>query len=196
MAGHLDNEDLEQIDTDNLEDMDLKSHVAMLIMRMKRFIKKIRRNLNFNGKETVGLDKTKKGLQVETLANALVVQDGIGSYDWSFQAEEDHTNFALMAYTSQELIRETKLIVWDEAPMINRLAYEAFGGTLRDICTEDEDEINDFADWIMNIGEGKIDGKNDGHAKVEFPEEMPIPDFNDHIESLITETYDNWQHNL
>nr|GEZ65299.1 putative ribonuclease H-like domain-containing protein [Tanacetum cinerariifolium] len=32
--------------------------------------------------------------------NALVVQDGTGGYDWSFQAEE-LTNFALMAYTSQ-----------------------------------------------------------------------------------------------
>ncbi|GKB21066.1 hypothetical protein Tco_0854989 [Tanacetum coccineum] len=38
---------------------------------------------------------------VETPANALVVQDGIGGYDWSFQAEEGLTNFALMAYTSQ-----------------------------------------------------------------------------------------------
>ncbi|GJS49766.1 putative ribonuclease H-like domain-containing protein [Tanacetum coccineum] len=28
-------------------------------------------------------------------------QDGIGGYDWSFQAEEGITNFALMAYTSQ-----------------------------------------------------------------------------------------------
>ncbi|GJR29568.1 putative ribonuclease H-like domain-containing protein [Tanacetum coccineum] len=33
--------------------------------------------------------------------NALVVQDGIGGYDWSFQAEEGITNFSLMAYTSQ-----------------------------------------------------------------------------------------------
>nr|GEV32905.1 retrovirus-related Pol polyprotein from transposon TNT 1-94 [Tanacetum cinerariifolium] len=33
--------------------------------------------------------------------NALVVQDGIGGYDWSFHAEEGLTNFALMAYTSQ-----------------------------------------------------------------------------------------------
>ncbi|GKF87770.1 hypothetical protein Tco_0258647, partial [Tanacetum coccineum] len=33
--------------------------------------------------------------------NALVVQDGIGGYDWSFQAEEGITNFALMDYTSQ-----------------------------------------------------------------------------------------------
>ncbi|GJT33821.1 hypothetical protein Tco_0924240 [Tanacetum coccineum] len=55
----LDNEDLEQIDTDDLEEMDLKWQVAMLTMRVKRFLKKIGRNLNFNGKETVGFDKTK-----------------------------------------------------------------------------------------------------------------------------------------
>ncbi|GJZ06267.1 putative ribonuclease H-like domain-containing protein [Tanacetum coccineum] len=128
----LDNEDLEQIDTDDLEEMDLKWQVAMLTMRVKRFLKKTRRNLNFNGKETVGFDKTKvecynchrrghfarecraprnqgnrngdaprRIVPVETPANALVVQDGIGGYDWSFQAEEGITNFALMAYTSQ-----------------------------------------------------------------------------------------------
>ncbi|GJT75732.1 ATP-dependent DNA helicase PIF1-like protein [Tanacetum coccineum] len=61
---------------------------------------------------------------------------------------------------------------------------------------EDAEDINDFADWILSIGEGKIGGKNDGHAPVEFPKEMLIPDSNDHIESLITETYDNWQNNL
>ncbi|GJS69467.1 ribonuclease H-like domain-containing protein [Tanacetum coccineum] len=55
----LDNEDLEQIDTHDLEEMDLKWQVAMLTMRVKRFIKKTGRNLNFNGKETVGFDKTK-----------------------------------------------------------------------------------------------------------------------------------------
>nr|GFA12372.1 ribonuclease H-like domain-containing protein [Tanacetum cinerariifolium] len=55
----LDNEDLEQIDTDDLDEMDLKWQVAMLTMRVKRFIKKTKRNLNFNGKETVGFDKTK-----------------------------------------------------------------------------------------------------------------------------------------
>ncbi|GJY42219.1 putative ribonuclease H-like domain-containing protein [Tanacetum coccineum] len=128
----LDNEDLEQIDTDDLEEMDLKWQVAMLTMRVKRFLKKTGRNLNFNGKETVSFDKTKvecynchmrghfarecraprnqgyrngdnpmRVVPVETPANALVVQDGIGGYDWSFQAEEGPTNFALMAYTSQ-----------------------------------------------------------------------------------------------
>ncbi|GJW14552.1 putative ribonuclease H-like domain-containing protein [Tanacetum coccineum] len=55
----LDNEDMEQIDSDDLEEMDLKWQVAMLTMRIKRFIKKTRRNLNLNGKEAVGLDMTK-----------------------------------------------------------------------------------------------------------------------------------------
>nr|GEV93126.1 ribonuclease H-like domain-containing protein [Tanacetum cinerariifolium] len=55
----LDNEDPEQIDTNDLEEMDLKWQVSMLTMRVKRFINKIGRNLNFNGKEIVGFDKTK-----------------------------------------------------------------------------------------------------------------------------------------
>ncbi|GJZ85979.1 hypothetical protein Tco_0657589 [Tanacetum coccineum] len=55
----LDNEDLEQNDTDDLEEMDLKWQVAMLTMRVKRFLKKTGRNMNFNSKETIGIDKTK-----------------------------------------------------------------------------------------------------------------------------------------
>ncbi|GKC38207.1 putative ribonuclease H-like domain-containing protein [Tanacetum coccineum] len=49
----------EAIDLDDLEEIDLKWQVAMLTMRIKRFIKKSRRNLNLNGKEAVGLDMTK-----------------------------------------------------------------------------------------------------------------------------------------
>ncbi|GJW17373.1 putative ribonuclease H-like domain-containing protein [Tanacetum coccineum] len=84
----LDNEDLEQIDTDDLEEMDLKWQVAMLTMRVKIFLKKTGRNQNFNGKETIGFNKTKGNrngdaprriVPVETPTNALVVQDGIGS---------------------------------------------------------------------------------------------------------------------
>ncbi|GKD09531.1 hypothetical protein Tco_1189216 [Tanacetum coccineum] len=104
----LDNEDLEQIDTDDLEEMDLKWQVAMLTMRVKRYLKKTGRNLNFNGKETVNLikqgneDAPRRNAPVDkSTTNALVIQDGIGGYDWSFQAEEGITNFALMDYTSQ-----------------------------------------------------------------------------------------------
>ncbi|GJX25773.1 ribonuclease H-like domain-containing protein [Tanacetum coccineum] len=47
-------------------------------------------------------DAPRKNAPVDTsTTNALVVQDGIGGYDWSFQAKEGITNFPLMAYTSQ-----------------------------------------------------------------------------------------------
>ncbi|GKA44178.1 ribonuclease H-like domain-containing protein, partial [Tanacetum coccineum] len=115
--------------------MDLKWQVVMLTMTVKRFLKKTGRNLNFNGKETVGFDKTKiecynchrrghfvrecraprnqgnrnrdalrRIVPVETPENALVVQDGIGGYDWSYQAEEGPTDFALMAHLSSGLL--------------------------------------------------------------------------------------------
>nr|GEV68686.1 putative ribonuclease H-like domain-containing protein [Tanacetum cinerariifolium] len=44
----------------------------------------------------------KRNVPVKTsTSNALVSQyDGVGSYDWSFQAEEEPTNYALMSFTS------------------------------------------------------------------------------------------------
>nr|GEZ78358.1 ATP-dependent DNA helicase PIF1-like [Tanacetum cinerariifolium] len=42
-----------------------------------------------------------------------------------------------------ELIRKAKLIIWDEAPMVNRHCYEAFDRTLRDICRTDTTVASD-----------------------------------------------------
>ncbi|GJY39883.1 ribonuclease H-like domain-containing protein [Tanacetum coccineum] len=58
-APQLDYEYLEQINLDDLEEMDLKWQVAMLTMRVKRFIKKTGRKMDLNDKETVGFDRTK-----------------------------------------------------------------------------------------------------------------------------------------
>ncbi|GKB00908.1 hypothetical protein Tco_0828952 [Tanacetum coccineum] len=45
-------------------------------------------------------DVPRRIIPVETPANALVVQDGIGGYDWSFKFEEGPTYFSLIAHLS------------------------------------------------------------------------------------------------
>ncbi|GJR58721.1 hypothetical protein Tco_1500883 [Tanacetum coccineum] len=68
------------------------SHITDTMLRF--FIEILRHHKN--------RDAPRRNAPVDTSTiNALVVQDGIGGYDWSFQAEEGITNFALMAYTSQ-----------------------------------------------------------------------------------------------
>nr|GEY32798.1 hypothetical protein [Tanacetum cinerariifolium] len=53
-------------------------------------------------KDNRNKDTQRRNVPVETsTSNALVSQcDGVGSYDWSFQEEEEPTNYALMAFTS------------------------------------------------------------------------------------------------
>nr|GEZ05003.1 hypothetical protein [Tanacetum cinerariifolium] len=52
-------------------------------------------------KDTKNKDTQRRNVPVETsTSNALVSQCyGVGSYDWSFQADEEPTNYALMAFT-------------------------------------------------------------------------------------------------
>ncbi|GJT79683.1 hypothetical protein Tco_1054025 [Tanacetum coccineum] len=69
---HLDNEDLQQINPNDLEEMDLRWQMAMLTMRARRFLKTNGRKLTING-------------------------DGLGDYDWRDQQKEGPTNFALIA---------------------------------------------------------------------------------------------------
>ncbi|GKC25422.1 ribonuclease H-like domain-containing protein [Tanacetum coccineum] len=98
------------IDTDDLEEMDLQWQVAMLTMRVKRFIKKTRRNLNFNGKETVSFDNTKVECynchMRSHFARECRAPRNQGNRNGdaprrNAPAEEGITNFTLMAYTSQ-----------------------------------------------------------------------------------------------
>nr|GEZ61712.1 ribonuclease H-like domain-containing protein [Tanacetum cinerariifolium] len=80
----LDNEDLKQIDPDDLEEMDLKWQMAMLTVRARRFLERTGRNLVANGTYTIGFDMSK-----------------------SFQADEEPTNYAFMAYASLGSLRSS-----------------------------------------------------------------------------------------
>ncbi|GKA66294.1 putative ribonuclease H-like domain-containing protein [Tanacetum coccineum] len=100
----------------------VEQEMAMLTIRARRFIKRKRRKLDING-QRISFDRSKvecynchknghfarecralknqenKGRETHT-QNALIAQDGIKGYDWSYQAKKEHpTNFALMAYT-------------------------------------------------------------------------------------------------
>ncbi|GJX31578.1 ribonuclease H-like domain-containing protein [Tanacetum coccineum] len=55
----LNHEDLQQIHPDDIEEMDLRSQIAMLTMRARRFLKNTGRKLTVNGNETIGFDKSK-----------------------------------------------------------------------------------------------------------------------------------------
>nr|GEW38657.1 uncharacterized mitochondrial protein AtMg00810-like [Tanacetum cinerariifolium] len=145
----LDNDDLKQIDADDLEEMDLKWKMAMLIVRAKRFLQMTRRNLGANGPTSMGFDMSKvecynchkkghfarecrspkdtrrncaaepqrRSVPVETTTfNALVSQcDEVGSYDWSFQAEEEPTNYAQMAFSSSSSFSDNEVVSCSKA---------------------------------------------------------------------------------
>nr|GEW52426.1 hypothetical protein [Tanacetum cinerariifolium] len=79
----IDNEDLKQINVDDLEEIDLRWSPK-------------------DNRRTVAAEPQRRHVPVETsTSNALVSQcDGIGSYDWSYHAEEEPANFALTAIPS------------------------------------------------------------------------------------------------
>ncbi|GJR57469.1 hypothetical protein Tco_1499631 [Tanacetum coccineum] len=52
----LKNEDMQQIDGDDLEELDLRWQVAMLTVRVKKFIQKTGRNLDFKERQLVSFD--------------------------------------------------------------------------------------------------------------------------------------------
>nr|GEX81196.1 hypothetical protein [Tanacetum cinerariifolium] len=105
-------EDLEKIDQNYLEEIDLKWQVAMFFMRVNRFYNKIGRKLEFNGKELVGFDKNKVecfnchrrwhfARDCRSARNSRNRSKDAGNAGYKGRDnEEEATDFALMAFTS------------------------------------------------------------------------------------------------
>nr|GEW19009.1 ribonuclease H-like domain-containing protein [Tanacetum cinerariifolium] len=95
---HIDNKDLQPIHLTDLEEMDLKWQMAMLIIKAKRFLKNSGRKFSMNGTKTIR-ESTGRTVPVETPASsALVSCDRLGGYDWSDQAQDGP--LVLMAYST------------------------------------------------------------------------------------------------
>nr|XP_043630287.1 uncharacterized protein LOC122601603 [Erigeron canadensis] len=162
------------------------------------------------------------------------------------------------------LIKLTKLIIWDEAPMIHKHCFEALDRTMRDILrstqpnSEDQvfggkvvvfggdfrqilpvipkgtrsmivnaslnasyiwhhcqvlkltinmrlklgtqqtdlQDIQEFAEWILKVGDGVVVAHNDGETEIEIPKELLITDSDDPLQSLIDFTYPNMLNSL
>ncbi|KAM3361987.1 ATP-dependent DNA helicase pif1 isoform X1 [Capsicum galapagoense] len=155
------------------------------------------------------------------------------------------------------LIIKTKLIIWDEAPMMHRYCFEALDKSLRDILSfkdssnsqrpsggetvvfggdfrkilpvipkgtrqnivnatlncsylwshcqllqltknmrlqgteidPDLDELRDFANWILAVGDGRIGSSVDGIEKVPIPKDLLINESIHPISSIVESTY-------
>nr|GEV94458.1 hypothetical protein [Tanacetum cinerariifolium] len=111
------------IDADDLEEMDLKWQMAMLTIRARKFLQKTRRNLGVNGPTSMGFDMAK----VECYNYYRK-----GSYDWSYQAEEEPTNFALMDFSSSSSNSSSDCETGLESVEARLLVYKQNESTLKE----------------------------------------------------------------
>ncbi|XP_076956429.1 uncharacterized protein LOC143631602 [Bidens hawaiensis] len=177
---------------------------------------------------------------------------------------EDSTCSIKPGSDDAHLLKETKLIIWDEAPMIHKHAFEALDRTMTDVLTpntsinsgipfggkvivfggdfrqvlpvvtngsrqqivnaslcssyiwgkckllrltknmrltigaqaSDIVQTNQFAKWLLDIGEGNVGGSNDGEATIDIPHDLLINDSYDPIQSLIDFVYPSILQNI
>ncbi|XP_048503051.1 uncharacterized protein LOC125498808 [Beta vulgaris subsp. vulgaris] len=115
------------------------------------------------------------------------------------------------------LLMRTKLIIWDEAPMMHKYCFETLDRSLKDImqavielicidhlevlkltrnmilqsCSSSStaSEIRDFSEWILSVGDGRAGGPNDGEVDIEITEDILIDGGDDPISSIVDNTY-------
>ncbi|KAJ9538067.1 hypothetical protein OSB04_030800 [Centaurea solstitialis] len=161
------NDDLDQINADDLEEMDIKWQMAMLTLRMKRFIRRTGRN-NFDLKrgDKAGFDKSKNNgsgsAQAPRFNNrgsnsnssssqALVCQEGQG-FDWSDHAEEAVQNQALMAEIKEtDIPTEVSSKLCSDSCLETVKKYRDHNQTMSDSIKKMERERREYVKIIDNL---------------------------------------------
>uniref|UniRef100_A0A0R0IRC7 ATP-dependent DNA helicase n=1 Tax=Glycine max TaxID=3847 RepID=A0A0R0IRC7_SOYBN len=117
---------------------------------------------------------------------------------------EDSTCNILQGSQLAELLNQTNMIIWDEAPMAHKFCFQALDQILTltknmrlqgNAQSIDDQETTKFAKWILDIGDEVIRNQNDGYATVEILEYLLITEYNDLIDAIVKSTFPNlYQH--
>ncbi|KAH1147779.1 hypothetical protein GYH30_042763 [Glycine max] len=97
-----------------------------------------------------------------------------------------------------ELLNQTSLIIWDEAPMAHKFCFEALDQSLRDVITNKSNSnqifggqviifSGDFRQILPVILRGSHE--NDGYATIEIPAHLLITEYDDPISAIVKSTF-------
>ncbi|GKB69225.1 ribonuclease H-like domain-containing protein [Tanacetum coccineum] len=134
-APQLDYEDLEQIDADDLKEMDLTwTKVECYNCHRRGYFARECKALRNQGNRNRDAPRTNAPVDTST-TNALVVQDGIGRYDWSFQDEEGYQmgleslEARIVVHEKNEAAYEEDItfLKYDVSPKLNKSLQPAKG---------------------------------------------------------------------
>nr|GEY95779.1 hypothetical protein [Tanacetum cinerariifolium] len=99
-GSQLVHKDLERIHEDDLKEIDLKSQLALLSMRARRYFQRTGKKITINWSDIAGSRKTV--IMEDTSSKAMMAIDGVGFY-WSYMADDEVlTNMALMDFSDSE----------------------------------------------------------------------------------------------
>ncbi|MCH95805.1 ATP-dependent DNA helicase PIF1 [Trifolium medium] len=57
--------------------------------------------------------------------------------------------------------------------------------------TEENDSIEDFAKWILNVGDGKLGKSEDGETLIEIPDDICVKNSKNHVADIVDLIYPN-----